>query len=179
VSPTPLHDLRLNARELLRQPGLDRRIDVEVDAVDLGVTDPRVAGAVIVGLDAVSSVDGIVVSGEVGVAWRVPCRRCLTVVSGTARIEVDELYQDDVSDDDAFQIEGDQLDMAPAVREYVLLELPDGPLCRDDCAGICPICGIDRNHDTCTCDTSVRDERWAALDGIQLDDHSDDQLDDR
>ena len=64
----------------------------------------------------------------------------------------------------------DQIDMAPAVREYVLLELPDGPLCRDDCAGICPVCGIDRNEASCDCDTSVRDHRWAALDELRLDD---------
>jgi uncharacterized protein len=50
-----------------------------------------------------------------------------------------------------------------------LLELPNDVLCRDDCAGICPVCGIDRNAGTCDCDTTVRDDRWAALDGLQLD----------
>ena len=165
----PLHVLRLNARELLRQPGMSRKIETSLDAVDLGVTDDRVAGIVDISLEAVSSIDGIVVAGSIATPWRVPCRRCLSDVAGTAMIEVDEVYQDEVGDDDAFQIEGDQIDMAPAVREYVLLELPDGPLCRDDCAGICPLCGIDRNQATCTCDTSVRDERWSALDAIELD----------
>ncbi len=69
-------------------------------------------------------------------------------------------------------IEGDQIDLAPAVREYVLIELPDGPLCRDDCAGICPECGADRNEAPCECDTSVRDERWSALDDLRLPDDS-------
>jgi uncharacterized protein len=91
-------------------------------------------------------------------------------VVGTAVVDVDEVYQDDISNDEAFPIEGDQIDLAPAVREYVLIELPDGPLCRDDCAGICPVCGVDRNESTCDCDTSVRDERWAALDDLNLDD---------
>ena len=170
MAPNPLHVLRLNARELLRQPGLTRPIRIELDATDLGVDDDRVAGGVAVELEAVSSIDGIVVTGSIASPWRVPCRRCLTDVAGTARIAVDEVYQDHVSDPDAFQIEGDQIDLAPAVREYVLLELPDGPLCREDCAGICPVCGIDRNHGTCECDTSVRDERWAALDDLRLDD---------
>ena len=86
-----------------------------------------------------SNIDGIVVTGPISIPWRAPCRRCLTDVAGVAEVVVDEVYQDEVGDDDAFQIEGDQIDLAPAVREYVLLELPDGPLCRDDCAGICPV----------------------------------------
>lgn len=165
----PLHALRVNARELLRVPGSSRRIDEQVDASDLGVPDPRITGPIGVALDAVSSIDGIVVSGEITIPWTTSCRRCLTDVTGTAIVDVDEIYQDDVSDDEAFPIEGDQIDLAPPVREYVLIELPDGPLCREDCGGICPVCGIDRNRATCECDTSVRDDRWAALDDLRLD----------
>lgn len=165
----PLQGLRINARELLRVPGSTRRIDEAVDATDLGVSDPRITGPVDVGLDAVSSIDGIVVSGTITIPWSTACRRCLTDVAGEAVVDVDEVYQDDVSDEQAFPIEGDQIDLAPAVREYVLIELPDGPLCRDDCAGICPVCGVDRNESTCSCDTSVRDDRWAALDDLRLD----------
>ncbi len=165
----PLHGLRVNARELLRVPGSSRRIDEQVDAADLGVTDERIIGPIGVVLDAVSSIDGIVVSGNITIPWSTACRRCLTEVTGAAAVDVDEVYQDDVSDEEAFPIEGDQIDLAPAVREYVLIELPDGPLCRDDCAGICPVCGVERNESTCECDTSVRDNRWAALDDLRLD----------
>ena len=115
--------------------------------------DERIVGDATIDLTAVSNVDGIVVSGTITVPWRAPCRRCLADVAGVAEVAVDEVYQDEVGDDDAFQIEGDQIDLAPAVREYVLLALPDGPLCRDDCAGICPSCGVDRNETTCECDT--------------------------
>ena len=68
--------------------------------------------------------------------------------------EVDELYQHDPLED-ALEIVGDQIDLVPVVREYVLLDLPDAPLCRPDCAGICPKCGADRNLGACDCDTSV------------------------
>ena len=69
----------------------------------------------------------------------------------------------------------------PQCGSTCLLELPDDVLCRDDCAGICPVCGIDRNTGACDCDTTVRDDRWAALDGLQLDetdDVTDDETDD-
>lgn len=168
-----LHELRLNARELLRQPGLRKSVDVSLPASDLTVDDDRVTGDIGVALVATSNIDGIVVEGTITMPWRAPCRRCLAEVAGTAMIDVDEVYQDDVGPggdigDDAFPIEGDQIDLVPAVREAVLLELPDDVLCRDDCAGICPVCGIDRNQASCECDTSVRDDRWAALADLEL-----------
>jgi DUF177 domain-containing protein len=165
----PLHVLRVNARELLRVPGSKRTIEAVVDAADLGIHDERLAGPVAVDLIAVSTLDGVNVAGTVTFPWSTLCRRCLATVDGTETVDVDELYQDAALDPEAFVIEGDQIDLAPAVREYVLIELPEGPLCRDDCAGICPVCGIDRNTSTCDCDTSVRDDRWAALADLSLD----------
>jgi uncharacterized protein len=171
---THLHLLRLNARELLRQPGLHRTVEVALPAEELSVVDDRITGAIDVDLVATSTIDAVVVDGTVTMPWRAECRRCLAQVSGVARIAIDEVYQDPaditVGDDDTFPIEGDRIDLVPAVREAILLELPDDVLCRDDCAGICPMCGTDRNEGTCDCDTSVRDERWAALDDLRLDD---------
>ena len=170
MAPNPLHRLRVPARELLRVPGSIRSIEASLDAADLGVIDERIAGPVGVVLEAVSNVDGIVVSGDIAIPWTAACRRCLTDVAGTAVVDVEEIYQDDVIDEDAYAIEGDQIDLAAPIREYVLIELPDGPLCRPDCAGICPVCGADRNEASCDCDTTVRDERWAALDDLDLGD---------
>ena len=166
-----LHALRLNARELLRQPGLRKTVDVSLPASDLGVDDDRITGDIGVDLVATSTLDSVVVEGAVTMPWTAPCRRCLAEVVGTGSIAIEEVYQDAVAaGDDAFPIEGDQIDLVPAVREAVLLELPDDVLCREDCAGICPVCGTDRNVASCECDTSVRDERWAALDALHLDD---------
>lgn len=172
MAPNRLHVFRLNARELLRQPGLDKHIDVTLPASDLGVDDDRITGDVGVDITAVSGVDGISVGGSISMPWATSCRRCLTAVTGIARIDVDEFYQDDVGpDDDAFEIGGDQIDLAPAIREYLLIELPDDQVCRADCAGLCPVCGIDRNTGSCECDTTVRDERWAALDELRFDEN--------
>lgn len=166
-----LHDLRIPARELLRDPGATRPIAVELSATDLGVDDERITGDLTVDAAAVATVDGITVAGTVSVPWAGECRRCLIAVAGVGIGEIDEMYQDEVgAEDDALPIEGDQIDLAGPIREYVLLEVPEDPLCRDDCAGLCPVCGIDRNQAACECDTSVRDDRWAALDQLRLDD---------
>lgn len=177
MAPDRLHVFRINARELLRQPGLDKRISLALAPDELGVTDDRIAGDIAVDLHAISGIDGIAVGGSISMPWTTSCRRCLTAVSGRADIDVDEVYRDDVGPDGefdvdgAFEIEGDQIDLAPAIREYLLIELPDDRVCRADCAGLCPMCGADRNTDPCDCDTTVRDERWAVLDDLRFDEN--------
>jgi uncharacterized protein len=136
---------------------------------ELDVHDNRVRGDISIAVDATSSVDGVVVHGTVTTPWRGQCRRCLTEVEGASVSEVDELFQQHPRHGDAVEITGDQIDLAPVVREYVLLDLPDAPLCRDDCAGICPTCGIDRNNGTCDCQPQATDPRWSALEGLKFD----------
>jgi len=161
-----LRPLRLNAVELLRQPGTIRRVEATIEPEPLGVADDRLRGAIAVDLELEVHNDGISVSGTVAAPWATVCRRCLVPVAGTAVGAVDELYQLELLDPDAFLIEDGQLDLAPLVRETVLLELDVERVCREDCAGLCPVCGVDRNESDCDCDTSVTDDRWAALEGF-------------
>jgi uncharacterized protein len=163
-------DLRVNAVELLRQPGAVRPVEVMVSGDVLDVDHDALAGAIDVDLELEALTDGIVVRGTVSAPWARPCRRCLTELSGIAVAAVDELYQVEVLDEEAYPIVDGQLDLAPMVRQAALLELDDERLCRDECAGLCPQCGVDRNVESCDCDTSITDHRWAALDGLVLDD---------
>lgn len=165
-----LRPLKINAVELLRNPGADLAVDATIPGEPLGVAHERLAGDIEVALILESMNDGIVVNGTVAAPWATPCRRCLTDLSGVAVVNVDELYQIDVTDDEAYPIENGQLDLTPMVRELALIELDAEQVCAADCAGLCPICGIDRNAATCGCDTTVTDHRWAALDGLVLDD---------
>jgi uncharacterized protein len=166
----PLRPLRINAVELLRQPGAVRDVVLDVDAASLDAAHERLVGDIHVELRLTALNDGIDVDGTVSADWETVCRRCLVDVSGAAVGVVDELYQIEPLDPDAYVIEDGQLDLAPLVRETVLLELDNERLCRDDCAGLCPVCGVDRNTTECSCDTAVRDERWAALEGFVPDD---------
>jgi uncharacterized protein len=58
---------------------------------------------------------------------------------------------------------GDGLLLEDALREQILLALPIKNICRDDCAGLCPRCGQNRNLGPCACPPSPADERWAPL----------------
>ncbi|MFM2072290.1 MAG: hypothetical protein RLZZ623_2553 [Actinomycetota bacterium] len=157
--------LRVNTAELLRRPGTEKSIDAVVTPDDLQLHDDRFdpSGPVRIGLHLESLTDGVVVRGSVEVDWSGTCRRCATPVAGHLVCEVDELYQEVVTDAEAFELVGEQLDLVPMVREIVVLDAPLSPLCRPDCAGLCPHCGIDRNAEKCECVPVESDHRWAAL----------------
>jgi uncharacterized protein len=81
-----------------------------------------------------------------------------------AEEEGEEVAGDDL---DLFPYEGEQVDLEPLFREQFVLSVPYAPLCREDCKGLCPQCGIDRNTGTCTCEAPI-DPRLAALKGLKL-----------
>jgi uncharacterized protein len=159
------NSLLINAAELLRRPGSERRINLEPTIADLGIVDPKFDpdSIVAVSLRLESLTDGIVVDGELRAPWSDSCRRCLAAAKGEVVCEVHELYQHVVTDPDAFEIILDQIDLARMVRENVLLDAPIAPLCRPDCAGLCPTCGVDLNLVTCDCVIADVDPRWEAL----------------
>jgi uncharacterized protein len=168
--PSSANALRVNIAELMRHPGATRAIDVTLEPAELKLDDPRISGLIQVEVTLTSGIDGVTTHGEVRTPWHSECRRCLIDVDGVAVSEIDEVYQLDPLDGEAFPIIDNQVDLAPAVREYLLLDLPVAPLCRPDCAGICPECGADRNLAACGCAQVASDPRWAALEGLELDD---------
>ena len=144
----------------------------------LGVTVPPDADVevdvTIEGMDDRS----LVATGTVSTRWAAECSRCLRPIQGHVSSEVRELFEDParrvveapgsaVGDEDIYPLHGEQVDLEPLARDAVLLALPPAPLCAEDCAGLCPVCGADRNEADCGCDTTVRDERWAALDVLK------------
>ena len=105
---------------------------------------------------------GILVSGKVFTPWEGTCRRCLEPATGVVEDEVCELCCEDGDIETTYPLHGDLLDLAPVVRDACILDLPLAPLCRADCAGLCPECGVNRNLEQCSCDAPI-DPRWAAL----------------
>ncbi|WP_138757618.1 YceD family protein [Modestobacter altitudinis] len=117
-----------------------------------------------------SVMEGVLVSGTVDVPVTGQCARCLDPVEDTLELDVQELYAYEGStteatsgEDEVRRIEGDTLDLAPLVRDTVVLTLPLSPTCTPDCAGLCVDCGerlddlpADHSHE-------VIDPRFAGL----------------
>lgn len=117
----------------------------------------------------------VFVNGHVETMAKAECDRCLQSVeipvnadfaleyipgSEYESTDVVELTEDQLS---VAVFDGEAIDVDEIVKEQIVLAVPTRVLCRENCKGICPECGIDRNTGDCSCSTNDIDPRWAAL----------------
>ena len=162
----------VDVRDLLEEPGASRRVTLERTFDNMGTELARVPPESPVRIEVLleSVVEGIQASGPLSgrIAYR--CARCLKDFSDDFRFEVNELFAPDPAEEgDQYPIAEGRIDLEPMVRDTVVLAMLFSPLCRRDCLGLCERCGGDRNFGECSCRPAT-DPRWAALEGLQLDD---------
>jgi uncharacterized protein len=153
-----------NERKALRRSGVIEEMQTSVAAV------PADAPVTFDGF--VDWIDGgrVVLSGTASVGWVAECRRCLNEASGLVVVDVREIFEPEPVEGETYLLKGDVVDLEPMLREVIVLEFPIAPVvCRDDCKGLCPECGVNRNEVECACDTEVKDLRWAALEDLTFD----------
>lgn len=141
---------------LRRRPGSALELDVAAPIPEMAVTDsfvPDVADASFHGR-VESVIGGLSVKGAVRAPWQGICRRCLGEAHGELEATVEEICSDDADPDDGYPVDGDFLDLEPIVHDACILELPLAPLCQEDCRGLCPVCGANRNDEICSCEAS-------------------------
>lgn len=120
-----------------------------------------------VDLMAESLVDGIEVSGEVSGRLQLTCSRCLVHFTEPFRKPVGEtFYYRQVDEEDGYQVEGETIDLEQMLRDIIVLSIPMNPVHSEDCKGLCPRCGNDRNEQDCGHDQAPVDIRWAPLKGL-------------
>lgn len=115
----------------------------------------------------------VLVTGEVGATVSQTCSRCLEEFTAQVRPAIDvrvvprpatgqdvELGTDDL---DVDFYANDELNLARLIETETLLGLPMKPLCREECRGLCPACGANRNTAPCACGERPPDPRLAAL----------------
>ena len=117
----------------------------------------------------------VFVNGHVETRAQVECDRCLQSVETPVNTDfaleymtgseyesggTAELTEAEMS---VSVFDGEAIDVDEIVKEQIVLTVPTRMLCREDCKGICPECGADRNRGDCNCTTNDIDPRWAAL----------------
>ena len=162
---------RVQVAALRTQSGASRDERRQAVIPDLGAVSVVVPedAQVTLELTLASYPGGILATGTVSAPWQGECRRCGGPVEGIVIADVEERYAPDTGkdrDEEAYPLAGDELDLEPLARDAVLLELPLAPLCSEDCRGLCPTCGANRNTDECECVTPG-DPRWSALDVLR------------
>lgn len=181
----PRNPFVYDIREMGRQPGTMREHRRSVPApaglgLDLIAVPEGTPLDVDVRLEAVT--EGVLVTGTVAAQLVGDCGRCLEPVNEKLVVDFVELfaYPDSATDettdeDEVHRVEDDYVVIEPVVRDAVVLGLPFAPLCRPDCGGLCPECGLrvddlpaDHTHEQL-------DPRWAALAGFAETDAAPDQ----
>lgn len=161
---------RVNVVNVLRHQE-PRRERVSAEIQDLFVSGSEVPPGALVEVDVelVPLGKTIEAIGTVRTSWQGPCARCLQPAHGTLEGDVREVFEDPHEEGETYPLQHDEIDLEPLARETVVLELPQAPLCREDCLGLCPHCGADRNESPCSCEAPL-DPRWAVLDELRTTD---------
>jgi uncharacterized protein len=120
----------------------------------------------------------IAVSGHLSTSMEIACDRCLEPAVFPVSADFSLLYRPASSGPEQGEVairgpeaevgfyEGEGLDLSDVLREEILLLLPMQRVCREDCKGICPVCGQNRNQIECHCHQEAGDDRWAGLQNL-------------
>jgi uncharacterized protein len=144
--------------------------DFKLDKEDFRVTAPVEFKA-----QVTKDAQKVRLTGRVRATLETTCGRCLEAFSIPVDAPFDLMFmpasdepetrEKEVSADDVgvsfYQDDG--IDLAEVMREQFFLALPMKPLCRPDCQGLCPVCGVNRNRETCDCRSDWVDPRFAVL----------------
>jgi len=140
------------------------------------VHDYAFAGPARVTISHYRAGQNIFLSGRAVCRVKAQCARCLedfglaldAPFSYVLVPKMDPKAQLDTEDLDLSFYEGEEVDVSPLVCEQILLSLPTRPLCRDDCQGLCPSCGVNRNSGDCRCGEGAGDPRLAVLRNLKV-----------
>jgi len=157
----------------LRKP--QGRVVVEIDAPAPSGTGADLVGNVVGQAELTNTGKTVTARGHLAGEALLRCSRCLAeypwpfeidFVENCALRQIDdpEQYQAGLDEEDTVPILDEEIvDLAELVRQLIAVEVPFRPLCKPDCAGLCPRCGADLNQGPCGCAEDSVDPRWVQL----------------
>jgi len=174
--------VRVPVIELVGNPGATRELTRAAGADEFGdevwgPAEGALRGDIQLALHLDAVVEGILVRGSIGADLELPCSRCLAPQQVHVDSDVAELFvdtakrEDDDEDDPGYELLDDRtaIDLTTIVRDALLVDLPVRVLCREDCQGLCEVCGADRNAQDCGHrPDDMPDARWAKLADLDL-----------
>lgn len=104
--------------------------------------------------------------GTLRTLLELPCSRCLDHFRYPVETEFSLVMAENAQPDteeDVLLLQQGEADLCPTVEQCIFSEIPINPLCSENCQGICPECGVNKNQEACRCTEKPIDPRWEAL----------------
>ena len=160
--------IKINVAEIRKHLTGKKLLQFEAEPAELDIieTELSITGKVRIEGEISNVGDVLLLKARVSAAVNRVCSRCLKEFTAESSADVLEKFYPSGSpgvENDAYVYEADIVDITEPLRESLLLAEPLRALCKEDCLGICPVCGADRNVHPCSCDSSSIDRRLAAL----------------
>lgn len=166
--------MKVSAEQVRSSPG--RRLRVRLaESVDSGAEDVPFTSPVEGEVELRAEGHRLRLVGRVRAEAELSCGRCLGRFRADLEAAVDEWFDPHLEASEEVVVEDGvlvmplaepEVDVTEVARQHLLLAVPLAPLCRPDCAGLCPVCGADRNTDPCGCVTRSADPRWQVLQNV-------------
>lgn len=159
----------LDLRRVRLRPGEEFRDEHEIEIAPLELGGQRyvaVPEQVAAELTLTQTTSGMLFQVRFTVRLHGPCFRCLDDAALDQAVDVREYQAEDAEGDEELEspyVAENRLDLARWARDSVVLALPDKILCREDCAGLCPVCAKNLNREPHGHEGEESDPRWAAL----------------
>ena len=159
--------MKLNVATELKLPGREGHAVLceRIEDIEYPGRWIRFADDVTVEINYVFDGSGFETSGSVKTALKGECARCAKELTVPFAHEFEERFEKNAPEDgDAYPFSGEELDLSDLVRDTILLNMENYVLCKDDCRGLCPVCGCDLNTVQCSCEQeSEEDNPFAKL----------------
>ncbi len=162
--PNPRKPFRINVGFIIHEEvGYSHEIPFDLPKVKIEDLELKnLVGSVTIG----RTPQGLIVQGKFSANIALECVRCLKEFTYPLQWEFTELYaftKKSLSESELLVPEDAQLDLAPLIREYALLEVPINPIHDPDCKGLCIECGQDLNIKDCGHSQDPNDSPFADL----------------
>ena len=159
-------EFQVAVHDLMHKPGQMRELKLDIvtpEQMGEGIALIPIGAELDLDVRLESVHEGILATGEVFADADGECSRCLDPLTLPVEVDFQELFAYSLTNEDEFVVTDEQIDLEQVIRDAVVLSLPFKPVCRKNCLGLCPDCGLKMAENPHHVHEAPVDSRFAAL----------------
>jgi len=156
--------MKIMLNELEKAQGRKQHLEGSIDMDGIQIPDVSFDQFVFKG-QAEKEADLVLVQGEISGVIKTKCSKCVALAEYIFNTPFEEQFSEFPVEEESeiHFFQGGKIELNPYFQQTVLLEMPQTFTCKETCKGLCPTCGTNWNHETCSCNNERIDPRLADL----------------